>query len=70
MSGILRSLAAHNVLGGYDLKDVYPELGDAVLECATELRSASDIIQYAQKPDRVIATRTQAKYPVEPEFNV
>ncbi|MES9930380.1 MAG: aminomethyl-transferring glycine dehydrogenase subunit GcvPA, partial [Candidatus Thiodiazotropha sp. 6PDIVS] len=29
-SDALRLLAAHNVLGGYDLKDDYPELGDAL----------------------------------------
>ena len=66
---ILRSLAAHNVLGGYDLGGEYPELGEAILVCATELRSDAEMDEYATKLARVMATRTQAKCPVEPKFN-
>ena len=66
---ILRSLAAHNVLGGYDLAEDYPELGDAVLVCATELRTEAEMEEYATKLARIMATRTQAKCPVEPKFN-
>jgi glycine dehydrogenase subunit 1 len=66
---ILRSLAAHNVLGGYDLAEDYPELGEAVLVCATELRTEAEMEEYATKLARIMATRTQAKCPVEPKFN-
>jgi len=66
---ILRSLAAHNVLGGYDLAEDYPELDDAVLVCATELRTEAEMDEYATKLARIMATRTQAKCPVEPKFN-
>ena len=66
---ILRSLAAHNVLGGYDLADDYPELGNAVLVCATELRTAAEMDEYAAKLARIMAARTQAKCPVEPKFS-
>jgi len=66
---ILRSLAAHNVLGGYDLAEDYPELGDAVLVCATELRTEAEMEEYATKLARIMATRTQAKCPVEPKFD-
>ncbi len=52
--GILRSLAAHNVLGGFDLSGDYPELGNAILVCATEKRTADEIASYAQKLERVI----------------
>jgi glycine cleavage system P protein (glycine dehydrogenase) subunit 1 len=65
---VLRLLAAHNILGGYDLAADYPELADAVLVCATELRTAAEIAQYAQKLGRVIAARTQAQCPVQPKF--
>jgi len=64
----LRLLAAHNILGGYDLAVDYPELGDAILVCATELRTAAEIEQYGQKLGRVIAARTQAQCPVQPKF--
>ncbi len=66
---VLRSLAAHNVLGGYPLADDYPELGSALLVCATETRTAADIDEYVAKLTRVMAARTQAKCPVEPKFN-
>jgi len=66
---ILRSLAAHNVLGGYDLAEDYPELGDAILVCATELRTEAEMDEYATKLARIMATRTQAKCPVEPKFD-
>jgi glycine dehydrogenase subunit 1 len=66
---ILRSLAAHNVLGGYDLAVDYPELGDAVLVCATELRTEAEMAGYAEKLGRVIAARTQAGCPVEPKLD-
>jgi glycine dehydrogenase subunit 1 len=68
VADVLRSLAAHNVLGGYDLTDDFPELGDALLVCATELRTGEDIETYKNKLARVIATRTEAKCPVTPKI--
>ncbi|AFL73811.1 aminomethyl-transferring glycine dehydrogenase subunit GcvPA [Thiocystis violascens] len=65
---LLRSLAAHNVLGGFDLSLDYPELGQALLICATELRTEEEMRGYANKLARIVATRTQAKCPVEPKF--
>ena len=69
VADVLRSLAAHNVLGGYDLGDDYPELGDALLVCATELRTEGEMSEYAGKLARIMAARTQAKCPVEPKFS-
>ncbi len=66
---VLRSLAAHNVLGGYSLAEDYPELGDALLVCATELRTESEMEDYAIKLARIMVERAQAKCPVEPKFN-
>ena len=45
---LLEALAAGGILGGYDLADEYPELGHALLVCATEMRSPADIDRYAQ----------------------
>ena len=68
-AGLLRSLAAHNILGGFDLGAEYPELDPALLVCATELRTEEDMTAFRDKLARVIATRSQAKCPVEPKFD-
>jgi glycine dehydrogenase subunit 1 len=65
---VLRSLAAHNVLGGYDLGLEYPELDPALLICATEMRTAADLESYRSKLARIIATRTQPACPVKPKM--
>jgi glycine dehydrogenase subunit 1 len=65
----LKTLAAHNVLGGFDLADDYPELGDAILVCATEQRTAEDIEHYASRLERVVTTQGRAKCPIEPKFD-
>ena len=56
---VLRSLAAEQVLGGFDLGPDYPELGPALLVCATELRTAQEMEGYAAQLARIIAARTQ-----------
>lgn len=66
---VLRSLAAHNILGGLDLGQDYPELGSAILVCATELRTEEEMAGFAAKLGRIIATRTQPQCPVEPKFS-
>jgi glycine dehydrogenase subunit 1 len=43
----LRALAARGVLGGLDLAEAYPELGNALLVCATETKTTADIETYA-----------------------
>ncbi len=57
--GMLRTLAAHNVLGGYDLSKDYPELGNALLVCATEMRTEADMDKYVNKLEQVFASRRQ-----------
>jgi len=65
---LLRSLAAHNILGGFDLGRAYPELDPALLVCATEMRIHEDLAAYAEELARAVATRTQARHPVEPNI--
>ena len=55
---VLRSLAEHDLLGGFDLGLDYPELDPAILVCATELRTDEDMDVFKTELARVIATRT------------
>ncbi|HLJ39239.1 MAG TPA: aminomethyl-transferring glycine dehydrogenase subunit GcvPA [Steroidobacteraceae bacterium] len=43
---VLKALAARGILGGLDLSPYYPELGPALLVCATETKTAADLEQY------------------------
>ena len=43
---VLEDLAQQNILGGYDLSADNPELGNALLVCATETKTAADIDAY------------------------
>jgi glycine dehydrogenase subunit 1 len=44
---LLAALAERGIAGGYDLTSQFPELGHAMLVCATETKTDSDIEQYA-----------------------
>jgi len=44
---VLAELARRGIVGGFDLTNDYPELGNALLVCATETRTAADIKAYA-----------------------
>jgi glycine dehydrogenase subunit 1 len=44
---VIAELARRGIVAGFDLSVDYPELGNALLVCATETRSADDIRQYA-----------------------
>ena len=52
---LLEALSAQGILGGLDLSADYPELGDAILVCATEMRTAADIDLYAQALGQLLA---------------
>jgi glycine dehydrogenase subunit 1 len=43
---VLRALASREILGGFDLSADYPELGNALLVCATETKTADDLESY------------------------
>ena len=44
---VLKSLDSGGILGGFNLSEHYPELGNALLVCATETKTAEDIESYA-----------------------
>ncbi|MFZ1640414.1 MAG: aminomethyl-transferring glycine dehydrogenase subunit GcvPA [Candidatus Contendobacter sp.] len=51
---VLDGLLARNVLGGFDLSGEYPELGNALLVCATETKDETDLQRYAEALAEVI----------------
>jgi glycine dehydrogenase subunit 1 len=68
LADIMRPLHAHNLLPGYDLSADYPELGNALLVCATEARTREDIELYADHLNRIIERQTAAGCPVKPRM--
>ncbi|MFK5970169.1 MAG: aminomethyl-transferring glycine dehydrogenase subunit GcvPA [Candidatus Marithrix sp.] len=46
---VLTNLIQHNILGGYNLTEFYPELGNCLLICVTEMRTQEDIDDYIEK---------------------
>lgn len=55
---LLQALAEEDLLGGHDLSDDYPELGSAMLVCATELRTEEEMANYRERLARLIAARS------------
>ncbi len=51
---LLEALAAEGIIGGYDVSRDYPELGHAMLICATETRTPADLERYAQALRRLL----------------
>jgi glycine dehydrogenase subunit 1 len=52
---VIDQLAEQNILAGFSLADEYPELGNALLVCATETKTGQDIDQFAAALARVLA---------------
>ena len=57
---VMAALSAHNIIGGIDLSDTYPELGNVLLVCATETKNADDIETYAKAMAEALAQPGQA----------
>ncbi|MBL4711733.1 MAG: aminomethyl-transferring glycine dehydrogenase subunit GcvPA [Gammaproteobacteria bacterium] len=53
---VLRDLMDRDILGGFDLSLDYPELGNAILVCTTEMRSDADIDAYATAMQDVLTS--------------
>jgi len=51
---LLEGLARDGILGGFDLAGHYPELGPALLVCATETKTSADIERYAAALGRLL----------------
>jgi glycine dehydrogenase subunit 1 len=44
---VVKALESHGIVAGLNLTDYYPELGNALLVCATETKTTEDIQRYA-----------------------
>ena len=53
---VLEALAERGVLGGHDLSKSFPELGNALLVCATETKTEEDLEAYAAALCDVLGT--------------
>ena len=57
VADVLHALKAQGILGGFALARDYPELGDALLVCATETRHDEDLARYARHLKRILGRR-------------
>ncbi len=57
----LKELASKNIAGGFALEDDYPELGNTLLVCATELRNQTDIDEYQHVLAYILAEAAKRK---------
>ncbi len=64
VAAILTALAARGILGGVDISRDYPSLGQALLVCATEMRSAEDIAAYVAALQAVLGQASEGEYPL------
>jgi glycine dehydrogenase subunit 1 len=53
---VLRALANRGIFGGLDLAGYYPELGNALLVCATETKTSADIERYRSTLSETLQT--------------
>ena len=53
-AGVLRMLEDRGILGGLNLEEYYPELGSAILLCATETKTSADLDKYAEHLGQVL----------------
>jgi glycine dehydrogenase subunit 1 len=55
VADVVSALQAHGVIAGYPLSEHYPELGEALLVCATETRTESDMQLYCTHLEQVVS---------------
>ena len=52
---VLHALLGQGIVGGYDLARDYPELGNALLVCATETKTEEDLDKYSHQMQRILS---------------
>ncbi|MBU0592175.1 MAG: aminomethyl-transferring glycine dehydrogenase subunit GcvPA [Gammaproteobacteria bacterium] len=58
VADVLRAMEVQGIVGGFDLTPYYPELGQALLVCATETRTAADLQKYTEQLERIVSRRS------------
>jgi glycine dehydrogenase subunit 1 len=58
---VIDALAARGILAGFDLSATYPELGNALLVCATETKTTSDLDAYRDALRRIMGAGSARK---------
>ena len=59
VAGVLQALQAQGILGGLAMTQDYPELGNAMLVCATETKRDDDLTRYAATLKSILGRRTR-----------
>ena len=65
---VLRALTAEGIIGGIELANHYPELGNTLLVCATETKTSADIDHYVDNVARIAGRLQAAKSTVQPRM--
>ena len=65
VSPVLAALAERGIAGGLDLEASHPELGHAMLVCATETKLDQDIDAYARAMKDAMQCRAASAAPLE-----
>lgn len=60
VSSVLDQLCDQGLLAGLDLREFYPELGNAVLVCTTETKTAADLERYVRSLQTVLSAAPDA----------
>jgi glycine dehydrogenase subunit 1 len=70
LAPLLKALKAQGILGGLDLAQDYPQLGQSLLVCSTETRNAEDLKRYTENMARIGGKHFRpAPYALKPSSN-
>jgi len=59
VADVLAALNAKGIVGGYDVSEHFPDLGNALLVCATEVRTDEEIKDYASHLEQLLGKHKQ-----------